>query len=84
MAHSGPILSYVGPQDPPVNPLGMKDPLVTPPPRGNQFFRPYVSGFSMPVNGREQPFGMPTSMMVNSHNSTSIYAEPLANASSPL
>lgn len=45
MAQSGPILSYVGPQGPPVNPLGTHGPPVTPP-RGNQFFRSYVTGFS--------------------------------------
>ena len=35
--HNGPILSYVGPQVPPVNPLGTQGPPRTPPPRGNQF-----------------------------------------------
>lgn len=43
-----------------------------------------MSGFSIPVNGREQPFGMPTAMMMNLYNSTSAYADPLANVSSPL
>lgn len=37
-AYSGPVLSYVGPQGQPVNPLGTQGPPVTPPPsRGNQF-----------------------------------------------
>lgn len=38
----------------------------------------------MPINGCEQPFGMPTAMMANLHNSSSTYADPLVNASSPL
>lgn len=46
--------------------------------------RPYVIGFSMPLNGHEQSFGMSTSMMASLHNSTSTYADPLVNASSPL
>lgn len=74
----------MGSQGPPVNPLGMKGPPETPPPRENQFFRPYMTGFSMHLNVCEQPFGMPTSMMENLHNSTSMYIDPLVNASSPL
>jgi hypothetical protein len=83
-AHSGPILSYAGPQVPPSNTLGIQGPPRIPPPRGNQIFRPYVSGFSVPSNGREQPFGMPTAMMANLHNSTLTYANPIENISSSL
>lgn len=83
-AHNGPILSYVGPQAPPVNPLGTHGPPGTPPPRGNQVFRPYVRGFSMPVNGHEEPYGMSTAIMKILHNLMSTYADPLTNVSSPL
>lgn len=83
-AHNGSVMSYVGSQGPPVDSLGTQGPPWTPPPKGNQLFRPYVSGFSMLVNDREQPFGMPTAIMKNLHNSTSTYAYPLVNASLPL
>lgn len=38
----------------------------------------------MPLNGREQPYGMPTSMMASLHNTSSTFAELVVNATSPL
>lgn len=57
---------------------------VTPPSVGTGAFRPYVYGFTMPLNGHEQPYGILTSMMGNLHNATSTFADPLMNMFSPL
>lgn len=46
--HSGPILS----------PMRTRGQPITPPPIGSSAFRPYVIGFTMPLNGREQPYDM--------------------------
>lgn len=59
-AHSRPILSHARKQ-------GKQ---VTPPPIGSNAFRSYVTGFTMPLNDREQPYGMLTSMMENLYNVT--------------
>ena len=58
-------------------------PVGTPPPVGNTS-RPFVTNFTMPLPGREQPFGMPTSVMANLHNSPVVYSDSMANMSSPL
>lgn len=56
ISHSKPIMTYVGPRGAPYTPSPIRDipnrPLVPP-------------GFSIPFGGREQPYGMPTSMMAN-------------------
>lgn len=72
--HDGPILS-------PVRTHGQQ---VTPPPVGSSVFRPYVTGFMMPLNCRRQPYGIPTSMMANFHNTMLILDDLLANMLSPL
>ena len=38
----------------------------------------------MPQNGRERPYGMPSSFMMGLHNSTSTYSDPVMNVTSPL
>lgn len=73
-AHSGTILSLVR----------TKGQQMTPHPVGSSAFRPYVAGFMRPLNGREQPYGMPTSMLTNFHNAKSTLANPLVNMFSPL
>lgn len=72
--HSGLILS----------PVRMQGQPVTPPPVGTGAFRPYVTGFTMPLSGREHLYGMPTLMMENLHNATTTFADPLVNMFSPL
>lgn len=72
--HNGSILS-------PVRTRGQQ---VTPPPVGYSAFRPYVTGFTKHLNSREQPYGMPTSMMANLHNATSMLADPLVSMFYPL
>lgn len=74
-AQSGPILS------PPVRMQGQP---VTPRPVGASSFRPYVTWFTMPMSGRKQPYGMPTSMMANLHNSASPFTDPTTTIISPL
>lgn len=74
IAQSGSILSYVG----------THGPLVTSSLVGTNLFGPYMHGLSMPLNGSEQPYGMPTSMMASFHNTTSMFTEPVVNATSPL
>ena len=41
-------------------------------------------GFSIPFSGREQPYGMPTSVMANLQNVGSTFSEPAANINSPI
>lgn len=41
-------------------------------------------GFTMIMNVRKQPYGMPTSMMANLHNSMSTFTDPMATIISPL
>lgn len=75
IVHTEPILTYIGPRGPPN----------TPPPIGNVPNRPLVPpGFSMPFGGREQPYGMPTSVMASLHNAASTFSEPRVNITSPL
>ena len=75
ITHSEPILNYVGPRGPPH----------TPPPIGTSTFRQVPPpGFSMPYSGREQPYGMPTSVMASLHNASSAFSEPVVNVTSPL
>lgn len=38
----------------------------------------------MPLNGREQPYGMPTSMMVSLHNTTTAFADLVVNIFPPM
>lgn len=71
---SGPILS----------PVRTQVQSVTPRPVGSIVSRPYVLGFTMPMNGRKQPNGMPTFMMATLHNNVSTFVEPVANTFSPL
>lgn len=47
-------------------------------------FRPFATSFTMLMMGREQPYGMPTSMMENLHTHPSKFADNAANAYSPL
>ena len=47
-------------------------------------FRPYVTVFTIPMNGHEQPYGMPASTMVNLHSSTSTFTDPMATINLPL
>lgn len=70
---SGPILSPVRMQGQPVTP-----------PVGTNAFKPYVYGFTMSLNGREHPYGMPISMMENLHNATSTFVDPLMDMFLPL
>lgn len=63
--HIGPILS----------PVTMHGQQMVPPPVRSSAYRPYATGFMMPLNGREQPYGMPTSMMANLHNTTTVFAD---------
>ena len=72
---SGPIIS---------SPVRTQGKPVTPRPVGTSSFKPYVAGLTMPMNDREQPYGMPTSTMANLHNSTSTFTDPMANIISPL
>lgn len=72
--HSGPILSLVRKQ-------GQQ---VTPPLVGFRAFRPYVVGFTMPLNSHKQPYCMPTPMMANLHNVTSTLVDPVVNMFSPV
>lgn len=72
--HIGPILSSVR----------MQGQQMTPPPVGSSAFRSYATGFTIPLNGREQPYGMPTSMMENLHNTTTSFDDPLVITFSPL
>lgn len=47
--------------------------------------RPYgPSGFTVPLNGHEQPYVMPTSFMAGLYNSTSTFSEPIMNVTWPL
>lgn len=53
---------------------------ITPPPHpGNSVFNPVVArplfGFSMQMNNRDYPYGMPTSMMVVIHTNMSTYSD---------
>lgn len=57
---------------------------VTPRPVGASSFRPYMTGFTIPMNGHEQPYGMPTSTMTNLHNSTSTFIDPMTTIILPL
>lgn len=63
---SGPILSLVITQSQ----------LVTPRPIMSSTFRLYVHGFTMPMDGCEHPYGMPTSVMMSLHNSASTFVGP--------
>lgn len=74
-AQSGPVLS---------SPMRTQGKPVTPRPVGPNSFRSYVTRFTMPMSGREQPYGMPTSTMENLHNSTSTFTYPMATIISPL
>lgn len=75
ISHTEPILTYIGPRGPPH----------TPPPIGNIPNRPLVPpGFSIPVGGREQLYGMPTSVMASLHNAGSTFLEPVVNINSPI
>lgn len=56
ISHSEPILTYVGPRGPPHTPSPIRD-------IPNRSLVP--PGFSIPFSDREQPYGMPTSMMAN-------------------
>lgn len=48
-------------------------------------FRHFATSFTMYMLGREQPYGMPTSMMENLHMNPSTFANNVANSySSPL
>lgn len=67
-----------------LSPMSMQGQPVTPPSVGTGSFRPYVTGFTMPLNGREQLYGMPTSMIENLHNATSTFVDPLVNMFYPL
>ena len=74
ITHSEPILNYVGPRGPPH----------TPPPIGTSTFRQVPPpGFSIPYSGRDQPYGMPTSVMASLHNASSTFSEPVVNVTSP-
>lgn len=54
IAHTRPILNFTGPRSPPQ----------TSPPIGTSVFRPFMPPrFLMLSSGRDQPYGMPTSMM---------------------
>lgn len=75
IAHTEPILTCIGSRGPPN----------TPPPIGNVPNRPLVPpGFSIPFGGREQPYGMPISVMASLHNAASTLTEPVVNITSPL
>lgn len=68
IAHTGPILNFIGPMGP----------SQTPPPIGTSVFRPFMPpGFSMSLSGRDQPYGMPTSMMANLQSSPLVFSEPM-------
>jgi hypothetical protein len=75
ISHSEPILTYVGPRGPPHTPSPIRDilsRLLVPP------------GFSISFSGREQTYGMPTSMMANLQNVGSTFSEPTTNINSPV
>lgn len=38
----------------------------------------------MSLNGREQPYGMPSSMMTNLHNTTTAFDDLMVNTFSPM
>lgn len=57
---------------------------MTLPQMGNNSFRSYVLGFSMPLNGRKHPYGMPTSTMTSLHNTTSTFTKHVGNTPLPL
>lgn len=40
-------------------------------------FRPFTTGFAMPMSGRQQPYGMPTSVMASLYTNPSNFAKML-------
>lgn len=66
------------------SPVRMQGKSVSPRPVGTSSFSPYVTGFTMPTNDREQPYGMPTSTMEILHNRTSTFTDPRETIISPL
>ncbi|XP_050889314.1 uncharacterized protein LOC127094533 [Lathyrus oleraceus] len=68
IAHTGPILNFIRPRGPPQ----------TPPPIGTSMFTPFMPPrFSMPSSGRDQPYGIPTSMMANLQSALPVFSEPV-------
>lgn len=46
--------------------------------------RTFVTNFIMPMLGRDQPYGMPTSMMAKLHTNSATFANNVANTYSPI
>lgn len=73
--------AYIGPILSPVRMQGQQMILIL---VGSSAFRLYATGFTMPLNGREQPYGMPSSMTKNLHNTTTTFVGPMVNTFSPV
>ena len=71
---SGPILS----------PMITQSQQVTPRPVVSSNFRPYVPGFTMPMDGREHPYSMQTSVMESLDNSALAFTGPTVTTYSEL
>lgn len=57
---------------------------VTPRPTVASDFRPYMSSFIMPMTGREQPYGLPRSVMASLPTNASIFVGNAVITYSPL
>lgn len=47
-------------------------------------FRPFATNFTMLMPGREQPYGMPTTMTTSLHNNPSTFEDNVVNVYSPI